>query len=442
MQPVAPTPAVAAPYAAAPYAPVAGAPSSEPMVRAEIRAGDAPASRGRPPLKLGVGLRSGLAFWPNDKVKPHAGSRYANRLSTPSLALHEVNVRSYLSVKLNDAFGFAASFHILHDLNDLGSLNYADPRGLIGVHPGGTGEPSAARSCFGKTTCFDLLDAVGKFGPAEYFNIWVGQFQQPTTRANLSGLYYQNQWNLPFPIGLHGFPSDFFGRDRQIVVWGTAGGGQFKYAAGALDLDGRKSKNLRWAGRLVLNLLDPEPGYGNRSTYYGEKDILSIGVAGQYQKGWRDRATNAIHATDELKGFAADVLFEKNLSGNGVLTLETGYYHFGSTDPGYLPNGFAGRGQSFYAAGSYLLPTKLGSGQLQPSFRYMIQDKDSLQTSSGGLGRDPKPLHTIEIGLGYIMWGHDGRAHLLYLHQQQDDRSADALVVGLQIQGFSGGGDG
>ncbi len=31
--------------------------------------------------------------------------------------------------------------------------------------------------------------------------------------------------------------------------------------------------------RLVANLLDPEPGYYNASTYYGEKNIAAIGFS-------------------------------------------------------------------------------------------------------------------------------------------------------------------
>ena len=59
-----------------------------------------------------------------------------------------------------------------------------------------------------------------------------------------------------------------------------------KYFAGAYELDQQSvDAHPMYAGRLVANLLDPEPGYYNQSAYHGEKDILAIGVGGQYQKG-------------------------------------------------------------------------------------------------------------------------------------------------------------
>ncbi len=37
--------------------------------------------------------------------------------------------------------------------------------------------------------------------------------------------------------------------------------------------------NPEFVMRLVANLLDPEPGYYNASTYYGEKNIAAIGFS-------------------------------------------------------------------------------------------------------------------------------------------------------------------
>ena len=46
--------------------------------------------------------------------------------------------------------------------------------------------------------------------------------------------------------------------------------------------------DLLYAYRVVFNFLDPEPGYYAQSSYFGKKDILALGFAGQYQ----DHAVN------------------------------------------------------------------------------------------------------------------------------------------------------
>ena len=63
----------------------------------------------------------------------------------------------------------------------------------------------------------------------------MGQFLPPSSRANLSGPYYQNAWN--YPLFVQGFPFDYAGRDRGMAFWGMVGGGVFKYQVGLFDLE-------------------------------------------------------------------------------------------------------------------------------------------------------------------------------------------------------------
>ena len=116
-----------------------------------------------------------------------------------------------------------------------------------------------------------VLDAVAQFEPTELFNVWLGRFLPPSDRANLSGPYYQNAWN--YPTTVNGYPSIYAGRADGGAVWGQINHGQLKYQAGIFTLGTTiPFGQAIYAGRLVFNLLDPEPGYYNSSTYYGAKD--------------------------------------------------------------------------------------------------------------------------------------------------------------------------
>ena len=178
-----------------------------------------------------------------------------------------------------------------------------------------------------------LQDLIIKFEPHDFFNVWAGKMILPIDRANLSGPWFTNYWLMrgafprtvalsPPPYGIKAGP---FGRQQGVTAWGQFWGGMLKYFAGAYELDQQSmDAHPMYAGRLVANFLDPEPGYYNESAYHGEKDIISIGVGGQYQKGG---SVLVIPAADpdlevgDLKVFTADLLIDKKL-GDHVLTLE------------------------------------------------------------------------------------------------------------------------
>ena len=125
-----------------------------------------------------------------------------------------------------------------------------------------------------------ILDGVLKYKYNDLFQVWAGRFLPPSDRSNLSGPYYLNAWT--FPIA-QAYPAIFAGRDDGVAIWGQTGGGQFKYQFGLFDgIENPAGSNLR-AIRLTYNFLDPEPGYYNSSTYYGDKDILALGFSYQSQ---------------------------------------------------------------------------------------------------------------------------------------------------------------
>ena len=256
-----------------------------------------------------------------------------------------------------------------------------------------------------------ILDAVVKLEYSEGFRIWAGRFLPPSDRANLDGPYYMPIWDYP---AVSAFPAIFAGRDDGVSVWGQFKGGAFKYQVGAFQgTDGgpNTSDSPLLAGRMVLNLRDPEPGYYNSSTYWGSKKILAIAVTAQRQS---DAAGTPTSPTD-FTGLEADVLFEQPTSG-GVFTAEGAFYDFdwGSTAN---PN----QGSAYYAWVGYLLKSKTGPGQLQPTVRYQSFDGDAA-------GSEFKKL---DVGVGYIISGDNARFHATYSHI---DGGPSGFKLGAQLQ--------
>ncbi len=246
-----------------------------------------------------------------------------------------------------------------------------------------------------------VLDAVIKIAFNDLFNVWVGRFLPPSDRSNLDGPYYLNAWDFPF---VQKYPAIFAGRDDGLAIWGQVGGGMFKYQFGAFDGIGttptgpNQKDSLLFAGRLTLNLLDPEPGYYNSSTYYGGKDIFAIGLVAMSQED----AVGTAAAPGDFNGWNVDLLIEKDLGGSGVATLEGAYYDYDNDGAA------TGEGDGFLALASYLLPNKIGSGglagQLQPLVRYQEFQNEGLS----GTGEHSR----TDFALSHIIYGHNARISL------------------------------
>jgi hypothetical protein len=326
-------------------------------------------------FSVGVGLR--------------VGGGIDNRTGGPSsdnLGIKTLDVRPYLSGQVHPLLKFEGNL----DLNngDLGRIH--------------------------------VLDAVAKFEPDDLFNVWLGRFLPPSDRSNLSGPYYENDWF--FSDGVNAYPSIFAGRADGGAVWGQLQKGKFKYQGGVFTLDpNTPTSQAIYAGRLVLNLLDPEPGYYNSSTYYGSKDVLAIGGAAQYQHLGvatpigTDASGVPLFARSDFLGFNVDLLFEKRLPWADTLTLEGAYYNFNK----------GAQGWSWFALASYLFARKVGFGRLQPLARWQ-----QLQPTAGG-----DSFRVVDAGLNYIIDGHNARIALAVQNRNPPFApSLTSVQLGVQIQ--------
>jgi len=113
--------------------------------------------------------------------------------------------------------------------------------------------------------------------------------------------------------------ADFYPSIENGVTTASRTGVNFgilKVQVGAFDGESLNSavadkSRLLTAGRLTLDFWDLEPGYYFNSTYYGEKDLLSLALVGQNQ--------NSKTAWD------VEGLMEKKLPNLGVVTVDAEY---------------------------------------------------------------------------------------------------------------------
>jgi hypothetical protein len=238
-----------------------------------------------------------------------------------------------------------------------------------------------------------IEDAIISFDFMDEFHFWAGHLLVPVDRSNASGPFFMIPWNYPGFMSAGGqqlitAPQEGpFGRNNGAVVWGDINGGQFTYLAGVFD-NANRSQSPLFSGRLRLALLDKEGGFWGNGSYFGEKDLLTIGVGGQFQ--------NQPDGTKDYSEVNADVLFEKKLGGGSFVTVEGAFYRY------FVDAGLENTG---YIMAAYATPT-MGVGSLQPMARYQFA------TFKGG----GSAASNIDVGVSYLIKGPALRVNATYGH--------------------------
>jgi hypothetical protein len=266
----------------------------------------------------------------------------------------------------------------------------------------------------GATNNIGVLDAVARFEFDPKFNIWVGRLLPPSDRANLHGPYYAHHW-ATYQDGIqNGHPFVNAGRDNGVVWWGDFD--KVKLSAGAFDgLSATGKTDIIGAGRVQVNFWDAESGYYLNGNYYGDKDLLSLGLATQIQDG--DSASTA------------DFLLEKKFSDGGVVSVESEYAYYsllGGYDAGY------NRSAGAFLLGSYMFGQKVGMGQIEILGKY----GEAKFFRGKTVGATPYVWKTTEINLNYVIKQHNARVMFFF-----KDNNYTAIKVnnwqggvGVQIQ--------
>ncbi|NOT26507.1 MAG: hypothetical protein HOP16_10445 [Acidobacteria bacterium] len=261
----------------------------------------------------------------------------------------------------------------------------------------------------------NVLDAVGQIAFSSKANIWFGRFLPPSDRANLYGPYYSHHWAVYSDGVQDGYPFIYQGRANGAMYWGQFG--KVKVAGGAFDgtsLTG--DDTLLSAGRVQVDLWDPEDGYYQNGTYYGDKNLLAIGVAGQVQG-------------EDKSAYNVDFLMERKVTGGGAVSVEAEWAKYDRLG-GY--SGRYGTDDGGYILGAYLFPQMVGMG------RFEILGKFAKARFREGITRldldyDQK---TTEIDFNYVIKQFNARVMVFFKNTSFDAVRTDfkQFGVGLQLQ--------
>lgn len=256
-------------------------------------------------------------------------------------------------------------------------------------------------------------DAFINLKPADEFQVMVGLYRLPFSRATLTDSYayyiptgygYSTRGNMfaPFTIG-----SDIANgyRDTGLTFWGNVADGMLKYQIGVFDgrwdhvnPNGVKD-NLAFAGRIQFTPtmlgFKGEKGFTLADTYLGKQNVLSIGLGYNTQK-WDDGKGNSATA----KAWTVDAMWEQKF-GDIVPNLQLGYQDRKDIPAATLPGKVKDR--AYYVQGQLLFDQVVGLGKPALAIRYEKLDD-----------RTPANRDTNRTGvfLNYYIKGQDAKVQL------------------------------
>lgn len=193
------------------------------------------------------------------------------------------------------------------------------------------------------------------------------------------------------------------GRDDGVTIWGNPFDGKLQYRmmiSEGMENDSNPNDNLRFVGRAILNLLEPEKGWFNQGTYLGKKKVLSFGAGIDKQ----NNLTLNNQTVQDNFIWTIDGFFDHPIS-KGAVTVESAYIHIkNSTQTHNLAQLAPGDNAGFfYLQAGYYLGTPIGPGYLQPYFRYetvSVEQKGNTEFLSGGFNYYLKG-HNAKMSLDY-----------------------------------------
>ena len=264
----------------------------------------------------------------------------------------------------------------------------------------------------GASNNVSVLDAVAQFAFSPKFNVWVGRFLPPSDRANLYGPYYAQHWAV-FTDGVQdGYPFVSQGRDNGAMYWGQFG--TVKVSGGAFDgMSATGNKTLLGAGRVQVDFWDAEDGHYLNGTYYGAKNLLAIGVAGQVQG---DDSASSV-----------DFLLERKIGNGGAFSVESEFARYdglGGYDSRYATS------TGGYVLASYLFPAAVGVGKVA------VVGKFANAMFTDGLTAVDEDYFqkTSELNLNYIIKDFNARVMLFYKDTRYNAVRINFKQVGVSIQ--------
>ncbi|WP_022850876.1 selenite/tellurite reduction operon porin ExtI [Limisalsivibrio acetivorans] len=226
---------------------------------------------------------------------------------------------------------------------------------------------------------FYLLDAQLRYKMNKNIDLILGKFKHSLTRENLEGCF------TPLTMDRSYFVYAPFktSRDKGIGIRASLADNlmqlRFEAQEGRTGDEGDGSpdpaSNLRYTARAHISLGDKEKGYGYKGTYLGKKKVLTVGAS--YQMEPEAVYADTVNQTDakDYKAYSFDIFGELPTAA-GTFTASAAYLDvqfdeaYQGANPDFNSYGMNGERDGYYVKGAYMLPGKIGPGQLQLFARY------------------------------------------------------------------------
>ena len=230
-------------------------------------------------------------------------------------------------------------------------------------------------------------------------------------------------------------------RDFGVVLWGNLADALLQYRVAAMkgndDINDPKS-SLRYTARVHVSLLDPESSLVYSGSYLGKKKVLTIGAGYQLESDAVYGNVAAKSLAKDYKAYTYDVFFEYPTP-SGTFTASGAYLKedfdeaFKGSDPDPRSVGLNGEKNGWYAKVGYLLPQKIGPGNLQLFGRY---EKWKFAQLTGIFDQEIK---WSAFGINYYLKGQDLRLTLEYslndfVKEDTANKDFNTMTVMLQFR--------
>ncbi len=283
---------------------------------------------------------------------------------------------------------------------------------------------------------FDIIDTFLVADYTDAFRIRAGLTKDPLIREDNENCF------VPLSVDRSLFVyTDLprLNRDFGVVIWGNLADALFQYRVAAMkgnDAATDPKSSLRYTARVHVSLLDPEYSLVYNGTYLGKKKVLTIGAGYQYEP---DAVFGNVAAQDMTKNYQAytyDVFFEYPTPA-GTFTVSGAYLKedfdgaFKGADPDPRSIGLNGEKKGWYAKAGYMLPNKVGTGDLQFFGRY---EKWRFAELSGIFDQQ---ITWTGFGVNYLFRGQDLRLTIEYStndFEKEDAVNKDFKTVTTMLQ--------
>jgi len=255
---------------------------------------------------------------------------------------------------------------------------------------------------------FDVLDAYYNADLAPVFKVRAGLAKDQLVRENNEGCF--DPLSLDRSLFVY-TPLTRLSRDYGVIAWGNLAKSKVQYRLAAMkgnDTGDDPKSSLRYTGRVHLTLLDPEDGLTYSGTYLGQKKVFTVGAGYQFEPDAVFGNVAAQTMASDYTAFTYDLFFEYPTSA-GTFTASGAYLDvdfddaYKGGDPDARSTGLTGQKNGWYGKAGYLLPKKVGPGNLQFFGRYEKWEFANLNDVFD------QEIKWIGAGLNYLVKGQNLR---------------------------------